>query len=166
MNLFGRLLVVLLRGLWYRGDGSPLQEGRIRFHVMLHDLDLNIHVNNARYLQFMDLGRLDLLNRSGLTRLAFQRHWIAVLGGVKIHYHRPLKLLQGFDLITRVVGWDEKWFYIEQRFVRDDKPIATAYARALLRARDRSIPSAELLATLGLTDPSPPLPPELTGLLS
>ncbi len=164
MNLIGRLLLLLLRGFSYPGDHPPLEAACTPFRVMPHDLDFNRHVNNARYLQFMDLGRLDLLNRLGLVRLAFRNKWFPVLGGVVIRFHRPLHLLQRIELYTRVVGWDEKWFYLEQRFVREEKPVATAYARALLRGPGRSLPTEEVLASIGLHLPSPPLPPELAGL--
>jgi acyl-CoA thioesterase FadM len=91
MNLFGRLLLVVLRALrCRRGAFAPLDPARIRFHPMPHDLDVKLHVNNARYLAFMDLGRVDLLNRLGVMRLAFRGHWFPVLGLVSIRYHRPL----------------------------------------------------------------------------
>lgn len=162
MNLLGRLLLVLLRSLHYRtGEFPPLGEARLRFHVMLHDLDFNLHVNNARYLSLMDLGRVDLLNRLGLARLAFRGRWLPVLGGVTIRYHRPLQLFQAFDLVTSIVGWDDKWFYLEQRFERAGKPVATAYARALLRGPDGSVPSRRVLEALNVSLDSPPLPDAL-----
>lgn len=163
MTLLGRLFLTLLRTLWYNGDHPPFAEARLRFHVLLHDLDFNLHVNNARYLAFMDLGRLDLLNRMGVLRLGFRQKWLPVLGGIVIRYHRPLHLLQEFDLVTRVIGWDQKWFYLEQRFEKGGKPVATALARALFRAPGRSVPPSEVLAAIGVTLNSPELPPEIAG---
>jgi acyl-CoA thioesterase FadM len=165
MNLLGRLLLVVLRALRYRpGAFLPLAEARLRFHVMPHDLDFNLHVNNARYLSLMDLGRVDLLNRMGMLSLAFRGRWIPILGGVNIRYYRPLFLFQGFDLVTRIVGWDAKWFFLEQRFEREGKSIATAYARALVRGPAGSLPSAEILTTLGIALESPPLPEGVRGM--
>ncbi|HWA16769.1 MAG TPA: acyl-CoA thioesterase [Gemmatimonadales bacterium] len=165
MNLLGRLLLVLLRSVGYRGKHySPLADATLVFRVLPHDLDINIHVNNARYLQWMDLGRFDFMNRLGIFRTALRRKWMPVLGGVNIRYHRPLHFLQQVKLITRVVSWDEKWFYMEQRFVRGGKPIATAYAKALFRGPDASVPTSEVLA---LMDPSlspPPFPPEIAAI--
>jgi acyl-CoA thioesterase FadM len=162
MNLLGRLLLVVLRALRYRrGACAPLDAARLRFHVLPHDLDFNLHVNNARYLALMDLGRVDLLNHLGLMRLAFRGRWFPVLGQVSIRYHRPLLLFQGFDLVTRIVGWDAKWFYLEQRFEREGKPIATAYARALVRGPDGSIPTDRIIAALGFQISSPELPAEV-----
>jgi acyl-CoA thioesterase FadM len=162
MNLLGRLLLVVLRAFWYRpGTFAPLDEARLRFHVLPHDLDFNLHVNNARYLALMDLGRVDLLNQLGLMRLAFRGRWFPVLGQVSIRYHRPLFLFQGFDLATRIVGWDAKWFYLEQRFEREGKPVATAHARALVRGPGGSIPTDQIIGALGFEISSPALPDEV-----
>ena len=70
-------------------------------------------------------------------------------------------LFQGFDLITRIVGWDVKWFYLEQRFEREGRPIATAYARALVRGAEGSIPTDRIIAALGFRISSPELPEEV-----
>lgn len=162
MNLVGRLLLVILRTLGYRGKHfSVFAESRLVFRVLPHDLDINVHVNNARYLQWMDLGRFDFMNRLSIFGKAFQRKWMPVLGGVNIRYHRPLHFLQQVELITRVVSWDEKWFYMEQRFVREGKPIATAYAKALFRGPEGSVPTAEVIGLIDAGLEPPPFPPEI-----
>ncbi len=165
MNLFVRLCLVLLRAVRYRpGAFPPFGEARLGWRVLPNDLDLNLHMNNARYLSLMDLGRLDLLSRLGLLRLAFRAHWLPVLGGVTIRFFRPLRPWQRYELITRVVGWDEKWFYLEQRFESGEKLVARAIVKALMRGPDGSIPSGSLLAQLGIAQTSPPLPPEISHL--
>ena len=54
MNLYLRLILLLFRiqGLPRRGlfDAS-----RVSFRVLPNDCDLNFHMNNGRYLTFMDL---------------------------------------------------------------------------------------------------------------
>src|SRR5512134_3012676 len=106
MNLFVRLLLVLLRTRRYRpGAFPPFGEARLGWRVLPNDLDLNLHMNNARYLSLMDLGRVDLLGRHGLLRLAFRSRWIPVLGAVSIRYARPLRLWQRYELCTRIIGW-------------------------------------------------------------
>ena len=165
MHLLLRLLLVLLRARRYRaGDFPPLGEARLAWRVLPNDLDFSLHMNNARYLSLMDLGRVDLLARLGLVRLAFRGHWMPVLGAVTIRYHRPLGPFDRYELASRLLGWDEKWFYIEQRFEAGDKLIARAVVKGLFRAPDGSIPSAAVLAHVGHAEPSPPLPPEVSAL--
>ena len=156
MNLVFRLLAIVLRALHYRaGAFDPLGEARLAFRVLPTDLDFNLHMNNARYLSLMDLGRVDLLNRMGLLRLAFRGRWLPVLGAVSIRFHRPLRPLARFELSTRILGWDDKWFYLEQRFERAGKPVATAHVKGLVRGPDGSIPTREILASIGVALASP-----------
>jgi acyl-CoA thioesterase FadM len=158
VNLLFRLLAIVLRARHYRANGfDPLGTAVLTFRVLPTDLDFNLHMNNARYLSLMDLGRVDLLNRLGLLRLAFRGHWFPVLGAASIRYHRPLKLWQRVSLSTRILGWDEKWFYLEQRFEREGKPVATAVVKALVRGPSGSIPTDQVLSAVGERRASPAL---------
>lgn len=158
MNLYLRVLGVLLR-FWTGGRRSdPLAPSVLSIRVWPNDLDPNRHLNNGRYLTLMDLGRLDLTLHSGLMREILRRRWMPVLGDATISFRRPLKLFQRFTLTTTIVGWDEKWLYMAQTFDRNGKRVATAMVKGLLRGADRSIPTAEVMAAVGVTRPSPPLP--------
>ena len=157
MNLYFRVLGVLLR-FWSGGRrGSPLEPSVLTFHVLPNDLDPNRHLNNGRYLTIMDLGRFDLTLHSGLMREIIRRRWMPVLGGATITFQRPLKLFQRFTLTTRIVGWDDKWIYMEQTFDSRGKRSATALVKGLLRGPDGSVPTPEVMAAVGLDSPSPPL---------
>jgi len=130
MNLWWRLLLIRLRQ--FRAQRVSLWDiGETRFRVVPTDLDPLLHMNNARYLALMDLGRYDLLRRSGWWDQILERGWGAVVAGQTITYRRSLKLGQRFVLRTRVVGMDERWAYLEQRFMVGDD----LYAHALVRVR-------------------------------
>jgi acyl-CoA thioesterase FadM len=118
-------------------------------------------MNNGRYLTIMDLGRLDMTLHSGLIHAVIKNRWMPVLGGATIAYQRPLAPFQRYTLTTRILGWDEKWIYMEQVFDSRGKRAATAMVRALIRGKDRSIPTADVMRSVGLDAPSPPLPPQL-----
>jgi acyl-CoA thioesterase FadM len=161
MNLYLRLLRILWSALLRRRDIAPLETAVVHFRVLPNDLDPNWHVNNGRYLTLMDLGRIDLTLRMGFLRLVFSDGWMPVLGGAMITFQRPLKLFQAYTLHTRLAGWDEKWLYLEQYFESDGKRVATAVVKGLIRGRDRSIPTAEVMHAVGFDLPSPPLPEHL-----
>jgi len=117
MNLIFRLLYVALAAL-RRPRLSPLGESRVRFTVLPGDLDLNGHMNNGRYLTVMDLGRVDLLLRTGVVGAMRRNRWSGVVASVAIRYRRALNPFQRYELGTRLIGWDDRWFFMEQRFTR------------------------------------------------
>ena len=79
MTLLLRFLRVVLtaRG---RGAIAPLDECVLTFRVMPADLDVNLHMNNGRYLQVMDLGRFDHFIRVGLLRETRRHRWMPLVG--------------------------------------------------------------------------------------
>lgn len=138
---------------------TPLDESVIDLRVLPNDLDLHAHMNNGRYLSIMDLGRLDLMTRTGLGRVALKQRWIPLVAWASIRYRRPLKVFQRFQLRTRIVYWDIKWFYIEQRFERDGQLIAAARIVGLLRGKEGNITPEQALKTLGHNQLAAPTPP-------
>ena len=157
MNLFYRLIRVLFGVLRSARRLGVADASVLAFRVWPNDLDLNRHMNNGRYLTIMDLGRIDLIGRMGLIATVRDQRWFPVLGGAMIRYHRPLGFLDRYTLTTRIIGWDEKWFYLSQAFVCDGKLVASAYTRGLVRSPDGSVPTGEVLAAAGVSQPSPAL---------
>lgn len=157
MNLYLRLLK-LIALLPFVRRRALLEPGRVRFRVWLNDCDLNLHLNNGRYLTFMDLGRVQLLAQTGLLRQIFRRRWAPVLSAAEMNFIRPLKPFQAFELVTRLLTWDEKYFYIEQRFVADGRLAAVGMVKGLfLQGRER-VASAAVLKSLGLDQAAPDVP--------
>ena len=149
MNLWLRLLRVRLAA--QRGPRVSLWDTvATRFRVVTTDLDTVGHMNNGRYLTLLDLGRLDLMVRSGFWQRCRDRGWFPVVAGQTITYWKDLTLGQSFDVHTRVAGVDERWVYLEQTFRRGDVVHARALIRACFVERGRGrVPTAELDEELG-----------------
>lgn len=149
MNMYIRLLLFLLRA---RGK-TPLSiwdTSRARFRVNLADLDVQRHMNNGRYLSIMDLGRMDLMLRSGFWKRIADQGWYPVVAGQTITYRRSLELWQRFELSTRVLGYDERWIYMEQVFRVGETVHADAVVRArFLRRGGSSVDVDEVLRLAG-----------------
>jgi acyl-CoA thioesterase FadM len=156
-----RLAKVSLQG--WRGSGlGPLEVSRLRFLVWPNDLDNNLHLNNGRYLTLMDLGRWDLALRTGLVGLVVKGRWQPLAGGVHIRFRRPLPPFRSYELCTRILAWDQKWFYLEQRFHQDGRDKARALVRILFKGPAGNVPPGEVAAALGHPQAqSPPLPQEV-----
>jgi acyl-CoA thioesterase FadM len=160
MNLYIRLLMLALRMLRLTRRGV-LDDSRVCFRVWPNDCDINLHMNNGRYLSFMDLGRVHLIVQMGLLRPIVRNGWKPVLAAAEITFIRSLAPLQKFELVTRVVTWDEKYVYMEQRFEACGALCAHAFVKGLFLGREGRVPNAAALAALGHTAPPPPMPDEL-----
>jgi acyl-CoA thioesterase FadM len=129
------------------------------FQVLPSDLDVLRHMNNGVYFSVMDLARADLMMRCGLAGRLRQRHWYPVVAAQTIRFRRSLTLFQRFTVESRVLGWDDRAFLVEQLFVRDREPVASAVVRArFLGRKGERISPQDVLALVGLHAASPPLP--------
>jgi len=133
-------------------------ESVIRIRVWPHDLDLWGHVNGGRYLTLSDLGRLDFSVRSGVFEIVRRNHWTMPMATAALGFRRPLRLFHTCELHTRIVGWDDKWWYLETLFIRNGGTVATVIAKAVVRSRDGTISPDRLVELLGVDDESPPVP--------
>lgn len=172
MNLWFRLLLFLLTSRWRRRLDPPFAVSHLRFRVWPTDLDTNLHMNNGRYLTVMDIGRLDLVVRSGLWRAVVKHRWMPVVSTAATRFRRELKLFEPFRLETRLSYWQDSVIVIEHRFrfVQGNRKGAIA-ATALMKAGfyDRAakefVPVQRMLDELAVTDTSPPATPEIRALL-
>ncbi|WP_210245236.1 acyl-CoA thioesterase [Martelella alba] len=148
----------------------PQDISTVWLRVWPQDLDLNMHVNNGRYLTLMDIGRMDLLFRSGLAQNMRRNRWIPVLTGLNARYRRSLGLFSRFALETEIVGWTQHSLFMEHRIVTAKGELAaSAVVRAVvLKPGDskEKVTTAEFFAPLGCLPESPALPETCLLLLS
>lgn len=171
MNLWFRLAWTFVAAL-FRSPLAP-REGvsRVVFRVWPHDLDLNLHLNNGRYLTLMDLGRIDFVLRTGLWRPILANKWAPIISTAAIRFRRELRPFEAFTIETRLVAWSDTTAVMEQTFVSHHQRVA---ARALVKAgfyarSDRAYVTVKrLVEALGVPPEeaqSPPLTPEVEAFL-
>jgi len=149
MILLLRFLFIVISGIFKRRI-DPLDESRLVLRVWPNDLDLNFHMNSGRYVSFFDLGRVDLLVRMKLLVKAVRRGWRPIAAGAIVRYRRSLMPFERFQLRSRVLGWDEKWFYFEHRIERINGDLcAIAQVRGLIRGAEGNIPPSDFVAFAG-----------------
>ena len=167
MNLYWRLLLVIWQAWRQKPDADTdlTRAMRVRLRVYPNDLDFNGHMNNGRYLTIMDLGRLHLVFRTGLMGVVQREKLAPALAAVQMRYRMQLLPFQPFDLETRVLCWDEKWVYMEQRFLYVKGPKTGAVAAIGIvkgafydRRTKTTMPTSELLGRIGSTQQSPEFP--------
>jgi acyl-CoA thioesterase FadM len=158
MLLLFRLAWLLLTRPRLRRRIAVVAPSELDLRVWPWDCDLNLHMTNARYATHLDAGRMILTHQLGLSRKVFRDRWFPVVGALSLRFRRELPPLGRYRLITRVVSWDERWFYVEQVFLRGDAPAAIAWIKVMLRAPGGPVPATEVLRAIGQDAPAPDLP--------
>ena len=137
----------------------PHDVGRLPLRVLPTDLDTLRHVNNGIYLSLMDLGRVDLLVRAGISQTFNKLGYYPVVSNETISFRRSLQPWQRFTLETRLVGYDTKAVFVEQRFVVDGEVFATGFVRArFLKKSGGTVTIAELADAIGIDPSTLPVP--------
>jgi len=140
-----------------------LEEDRLRLRVLPNDIDINLHMNNARYLSIMDYGRTHMLARTGLLEHMLRSRWQPLVGAVVITYRRSLALFSVFELKTRMVCWDDRWFYMEQTFTGSKGLAAVGWVKGILRDTKGSVEAQRAIDGVAPGLVSPPLPAEMAA---
>ena len=152
MNVIWRTLLTIWRAkvmLRRHGRIAPRSVGRVRVRTLPTDLDLLGHMNNGRYASLFDLGRFDLLVRTGMWDLLRDKGWYAVVASETITFRKSLALWQRFTVESRLLGRDEKSAYMVHRAVVDGEIYAEMTVRArFLRRSGGIVPLEELLEAL------------------
>ena len=79
----------------------------------------------------------------------------AVLAAAEITYLRSLNPFERFDLVTRLMTWDDKYVYMEQTFERDGELCAHAYVKGLFLSGEGRVPNAEVVGIMGYAGAAP-----------
>lgn len=103
-----------------------------RFRVMPWDCDLNVHLTNGRYPTWLDLHRTQFFLQLGAAPLFIKQGWRSVLASQSVTFIREIKPLAAVRVEGRVLHWDEKYFYIEHRFLVNGRLHAKALARVAM----------------------------------
>lgn len=140
-----------------------LEEDRLTMRVWPNDIDINFHLNNARYLSMMDYGRTHLLARIHLLNHIIRSRWTPLVGAVWMTYRRSLPLFARFELTSRLVCWDDRWFYIEQTFQGAEGLAAVGWVKGLLRTQSGNLDPRTVLHAINPNLESPPMPESIAA---
>lgn len=126
------------------------------------DIDLLMHMNNGKYLSILDIARFAYTVRTGLYRTMQENDWYTVVGAQTITYRKSLNPWQKFTVETKLIAFDERAAYMEQRFVRGGEIYARAYIQGrFLKKSGGTVSIAELAAVTGINPADYPLTDEL-----
>jgi len=106
-------------------------------HAALYDIDYNLHKSNSTYFADLDISRAHLaghllargaqaLGENAKTKLVWDPRnptepakgsFAVMLGAAHTTFKREIKPYQPYEIWTRVLSWDQKWFYMVSYFV-------------------------------------------------
>ena len=107
----------------------------------------------------MDLGRVDLMLKAKVFWKLMLGGYYPVVASESIRFRRSLEPFQKYQMETFLESWDEKDFYMSQKFFRNGSLVAEGYIKARFKKRGRngSVPTEELFQFLGETYKGPQL---------
>ncbi|MFP3350885.1 thioesterase family protein [Pseudoalteromonas sp. SIMBA_153] len=161
MNLYFRLLLLFFKIKRNRDYQALLDTVDIDYKALPSDCDINLHLTNSRYLAMMDLSRTWMTERVGLLKQIMKRRWFPIVNATAITYIRDIKPMQRFTISTRLVGWDHKYFYIEQKFHSERGLHAIAYVRGVFKSKKGVVSVEHMLEVAGFEGVAPILPAEI-----
>lgn len=122
----------------------PFEESKIKMRVWPWDIDMFLELNNGRYLTLMDIGRFNVGIRIELFKVLKQNNWGLMVGAVSSRYRRRLKPFQKFTLHTKLLYFDNRWFYFRQWFVSNGKINASFLVRTAVVSNNGLVPTKDV----------------------
>ncbi|MCA9558886.1 MAG: acyl-CoA thioesterase [Myxococcales bacterium] len=131
---------------------------RLARRVALVDCDLNRHMTNSRYPDYLDLGRWDLMLRSGAGLALLRARQKPVVVELNLRFRRELPYGAAFVLDSRLIALDGKAARFAQTFLVDDRVHAEATVTSLVLGGGRVVPP-DVLAPFVVEPLHPEAPP-------
>jgi acyl-CoA thioesterase FadM len=128
-----------------------LERTTARYVVKPWDVDLNLHLNNAKYAEYFNRAQAEHFMRTRYIGALLRHGWVTFVATSTVSYVRAVPPLRRFAVHTQLAGCDEKYVYCEQSMTVADEVMATAVQRMAVvdRAGARKVPTEVLSALLG-----------------
>lgn len=140
-------------------DDLPLSGVHVSQHICWPwDLDIWMELNNGRTLTLYDLGRIPLAKRVGLVDVLRKQGWGLTMAGAVVRYRRRVRVFDRFEMRSRSIGWDHRFFYIEQAMYLRGEAASHVVYRVAITGQDGIVPPDSVLAAGEKNEVSPALP--------
>ncbi|MFZ5749599.1 MAG: acyl-CoA thioesterase [Pseudomonadota bacterium] len=132
-------------------------------HVTHHlcwpwDLDPWVELNNGRTLTLYDLGRIPMAIRTGLVGLLRAQGWGITVAGNSVRYRRRVRAFDRIEMRSRVIGWDARFFYMEQAMFVRGECTSHMLLRSAVTSAEGIVAPARVMEASGRATASPALP--------
>ncbi|GHC57040.1 acyl-CoA thioesterase [Neogemmobacter tilapiae] len=136
-----------------------MTDTHVSHHLILPwDLDPFLELNNGRTLTIFDLGRIPLGLRTGLKRAVRTNRWGMTVAGSTVRYRRRVVLFDRLEMHSRGIGWDARFFYVEQSLWRATECTSHVVVRMAVTSKQGIVPPERVLEAMGYAGENPILP--------
>lgn len=157
MYPFIKLTATIIRAK-YRSKINIEDRSVIQCRAGFTDVDMFMELNNARYFNYMELGRWDYSYRVGFVGVMKKRKWGVAIGGASVRYRRRIPLLGKFTLTTELLCHDGRWFYFLQETHRKNQICSSALMKGCVTSKNGLVEVDEVLKAAGREDWNPVMP--------
>ena len=123
---------------------------KVNLIVLPQDIDPFMELNNGRYVTLLDLGRYSLGARVNMGSFLKRNKWSLTIVGTYNEYRHRLRLFQRFILQTKVLGYDEKWFYFFQKVERNGKTHMASVVKFTYTSKKGLVVPKEVVSAMGI----------------
>jgi len=135
VSLIFRMIYILIASLFKPRLPVENPENALQLSVLPNDLDINLHMNNGRYLTICDLTRVDMFIRTGLLKTMMKEKWIPIISEHTMKYKKPLGLFQKYTVSMQITHWDEKYFFMIHTFTVGDRVVAEGTSNGVILSK-------------------------------
>ena len=134
-------------------------EAHVSHHICWPwDIDPWMELNNGRTLTLFDLGRIPFAVRTGMAQAVRAQGWGITAAGNSVRYRRRVRAFQRVTMVTRALGWDHRFFYIEQSMWRGGECCNHMLLRSAVTSAEGIVAPDRVAKAMGHDGPSPDLP--------
>jgi len=137
----------------------PFEGTHVSHHICWPiDIDFNFEMNNGRVLTIYDIGRIPLAIRTGLLRVMMKRKWGFAMAGASVRYRKRILPFDRFEVHSRSIARDDKFFYIEQTMWKRGEAASNILYRSAVVDKNGLVPTQIVAEAMDAPDwnPTPP----------
>jgi acyl-CoA thioesterase FadM len=117
-----------------------------------------MELNNGRTLTLYDLGRIPLASRAGLLEALKKNRWGLTMAGASVRYRRRVRAFDRIEMHSRLIGWDERFIYLEQSMWVKGEAASNILYRSAVTDVKGIVPTSKVADALGIEEELTDLP--------
>ncbi|XP_013141141.1 PREDICTED: protein THEM6-like [Papilio polytes] len=160
VNYFLRIAFTIVTGRLFQKRCGINDTTTIYGFCTTQDVDIFLkHMNNARYVRELDFARFHFYDRTGIYDNIKAAKGHALQGASSIRYRRTIPIFSFYKVETKLVYWEDKTLFIEQKFITT----SDGFVRAIVLSRQNllEVDAARLFKDIPGADSKPECPEEI-----